>query len=293
MIYDVVIIGGGASGLKTGIEALKKQNKKTLIIESEDYLGGNLNLFIHHGFNNMTGPELATLLVRKYKDLGGEFKVKSTVLSLDKDRNITYISPNEGIQTISAKKVVIASGMQERFTGNINIPIHKFTGIFTIASAHKLINFKGVLPAKEVVIIGKNRWSLILARRFFIEGAKVKAILVDKNFGKSIKEEDFKIIEGFNIPVIKNCEIIELSGTTRVEEIVINNLDTNIEETIPCDGVIISVGYYPEIDFIQDKFEILENHNTNFEDVYICGTARLGEVVLETSYTDVPNIFLK
>ena len=44
--YDLIIVGSGASGLSAGISALKSGIKNVLILEKEDVLGGNLNLFI-------------------------------------------------------------------------------------------------------------------------------------------------------------------------------------------------------------------------------------------------------
>ncbi len=44
--YDLIIIGGGASGLSAGVSALKNGIKKVLILERNSDLGGNLNLFI-------------------------------------------------------------------------------------------------------------------------------------------------------------------------------------------------------------------------------------------------------
>lgn len=292
MTYDVIIIGGGASGLQAGIQALKKGYKNTLILEREDYLGGNLNLFIHSGFDKLTGPELATKLIREFKSLGGEYKVKTNVLNVGKEKQVTYVNPDEKIVTISSKKIIIASGIRERFTGNIIIPIHKYSGIFTIAAAHKMINFKGYLPGKNVVISGRNRWSLFLARRLFIEGANIKAFLIDEHAEMNISNEDLKIIEGFNIPIIKNCTICELSGGDRIEEVTVYNRESKEEKIISCDSLIISVGYYPSIDFIKDDEIIIgKEYKTNSEGIYVCGTARLGEEILETSYMDAINLF--
>ena len=50
--YDLVVIGSGASGLVSAITAMREGVKDVLIIEKEENLGGNLNLFIHDGFGN-------------------------------------------------------------------------------------------------------------------------------------------------------------------------------------------------------------------------------------------------
>ena len=48
--YNLVIIGAGASGLLAGIAALEENIENVLIIEQEEDLGGNLNLFINNDF---------------------------------------------------------------------------------------------------------------------------------------------------------------------------------------------------------------------------------------------------
>ena len=147
--YDLVIIGAGASGLSAGISALKSGIKDVLILEKEDVLGGNLNLFIDNGFGEyylnktVTGPELGSILIRDYKALEGKYKLNTRVLEINRDKVITYVNPEEGIQEIEAKAIILAAGCREKYTGNILIPIHKFTGIFTTGSAHRLVNYNG------------------------------------------------------------------------------------------------------------------------------------------------------
>ena len=178
--YDLVIIGSGASGLSAGVSALKSGIKNVLILEMEDVLGGNLNLFIDNGFGKyylnetVTGPELGSILIKDYKALGGLYKLNTRVLEVNRDKIITYVNPEEGIVEIEAKAIILAAGCRERYTGNILIPIHKFTGIFTVGAAHRLINYSGYIPGKEVIISGDDIWTLIVARRLVIEGATIK-----------------------------------------------------------------------------------------------------------------------
>ena len=77
--YDLIIVGSGASGLSAGVSALKSGIKNVLILEKEEVLGGNLNLFINNGFGEyylndiVTGPELGSILIRDYIELGGQY----------------------------------------------------------------------------------------------------------------------------------------------------------------------------------------------------------------------------
>lgn len=283
--YDLIIIGGGAAGLSAGVSALKNGIKKVLILEREDELGGNLNLFIHNGFGqyylekDVTGPELRSRLIKDFKNLGGLYKLNTEVLEVTKNKMVSYVNPVEGIQEIQATAIILASGCRERFTGNINIPVHKYTGIFTVVSAHRLINLQGFLPGKEVVILGKNIHSLILARRLLIEGAKVNAI-IESSSDIPLEKDELEIIEGFNINIIKNHRIVELDGNERIENIDIQNINSGSIDKIHCDSLILTVGYYPEISFMRKtnielgeyEIPVVKNFETSAKGIFACGT---------------------
>ena len=284
--YDLIIVGAGASGLSAGVSALKSGIKSVLILEKEDVLGGNLNLFIDNGFgeyylnNIVTGPELGSILIKDYKELGGEYKVNTRVLEINRDKIITYVNPNEGIQEVEANAIILAAGCREKYTGNIMIPIHKFTGIFTTGAAHRLVNYSGYLPGKEVIITGDDMWTFILARRLVIEGANLKGIVTER---KCFNRDELDIVNGFNIPIIYTSEVIEIEGEERVNLARINNVETEEITSIECDSLILSVGYLPDNDFMKKMSIIMdgdivrsENNHTSVEGVFITGTMEGG-----------------
>ncbi|WP_294135934.1 NAD(P)/FAD-dependent oxidoreductase [uncultured Clostridium sp.] len=284
--YDLIIVGAGASGLSAGVSALKSGIKSVLILEKEDVLGGNLNLFIDNGFgeyylnNIVTGPELGSILIKDYKELGGEYKVNTRVLEINRDKIITYVNPNEGIQEVEANAIILAAGCREKYTGNIMIPIHKFTGIFTTGAAHRLVNYSGYLPGKEVIITGDDMWTFILARRLVIEGANLKGIVTER---KCFNRDELDIVNGFNIPIIYTSEVIEIEGEERVNLAKVKNIETEEITSIECDSLILSVGYLPDNDFIRKMSLIMdgdriysENNKTSVEGIFITGTMEKG-----------------
>ena len=284
--YDLIIVGAGASGLSAGVSALKSGIKSVLILEKEDVLGGNLNLFIDNGFgeyylnNIVTGPEIGSILIKDYKELGGEYKVNTRVLEINRDKIITYVNPNEGIQEVEANAIILAAGCREKYTGNIMIPIHKFTGIFTTGAAHRLVNYSGYLPGKEVIITGDDMWTFILARRLVIEGANLKGIVTER---KCFNRDELDIVNGFNIPIIYTSEVIEIEGEERVNLAKVKNIETEEITSIECDSLILSVGYLPDNDFIRKMSLIMdgdriysENNKTSVEGIFITGTMEKG-----------------
>lgn len=284
--YDLIVIGAGGSGLLSAITALKEGIKNVLIIEKKESLGGNLNLFINDGFgefylgHKVTGPEFGSELVEEFISLGGIYKIDTKVLEVNEDKIITYVNPEEGISEVKAKSIILASGCREKYTGNIIVPIHKYTGIFTTASAHRLINFEGFLPGKEVIISGNNIWTLVLSRRLIIEGATVVSIITERS---AFDEVEMEILEGFDIPIIYKSKITEVGGEDRIEWVRANIINNKENHILACDSLVLSVGYYPEFDYLK-SLNIKANsngieHNDNaisIEGVFCCGTLASG-----------------
>ena len=182
-MYDIIIIGGGLSGMTAAISASKEGAGKILILEREDYLGGILVQCIHNGFGEniveevLTGPEFAEHFVNQIRSLNIEYKLNTMVLDINNSKVITAVNSEEGIVQYKAGAIVLATGCREKYNGNINVPMHKYAGIYTVGSAHRFINFQGYIPGKNVVILGSSDIALIVARRLIIEGAKVKAVV--------------------------------------------------------------------------------------------------------------------
>jgi len=59
--YDVVVVGAGVSGLLSAL-ALGKEGKKVLVVEKEEYIGGNCRTYDYKGYKVDTGPHIITRL---------------------------------------------------------------------------------------------------------------------------------------------------------------------------------------------------------------------------------------
>lgn len=61
-VYDVIVVGGGISGLMTAL-ALSKKGKTVLILEKNDFIGGNCRTYEINGYKMDTGPHAITGLI--------------------------------------------------------------------------------------------------------------------------------------------------------------------------------------------------------------------------------------
>ena len=138
--------------------------KDILILERDEYLGGILNQCLHNGFGlhkfneELTGPEYANRYEEKIKELNINYMLNTTVLDVTNGKEITAISPEKGVFTINAKAIILAMGCRERAKGSLNIAGTRPAGIYSAGAAQKLVNIKGYMPGKEVVILGSRRY---------------------------------------------------------------------------------------------------------------------------------------
>lgn len=280
---ELVVVGGGPAGMASAIAARENGVRDILLIERDGYLGGLLNQCIHTGFGleyfkeQLTGPEYADRFIRKIRSAPGiEISLRSFVVSLSKDRTITYLKPG-ALNVVRPKAVIMATGCRERTREMIHIPGTRPAGIFSAGLAQRLVNIEGLLPGKEVVIIGSGDIGLIMARRFTLSGAKVKAIIEIEGRTRGLVRNVVQCVEDFDIPIFFNHKVLKIEGEKRVGKVIASKVDGRMNEIpgtrieIGCDTVLISVGLIPENELMESA-GISIDRSARFG-IFVCGNS--------------------
>ena len=266
--FDAVVIGGGAAGMAAALE-LDGRGRKVAIVEREQHLGGILLQCIHAGFGllefdeELTGPEFAERFSCRVPGSDIAVFTGSTVIGLaetgrgaDGERVVTFVSP-AGVARLHARAVVLAMGCRERNRGNVRIPGTRPAGIFTAGLAQRLVNVDGIMPGRNVVIIGSGDIGLVMARRMMWSGARVGAVVEILPRPSGLPRNVVQCLDDFGIPLHLSHVTTAIKGRDRVEAIEVCPLENGALATekafeLPCDTLLLSVGLVPENELSRD-----------------------------------------
>lgn len=287
---DIVIIGGGPAGLAAALAAREAGVTDLLILERGNELGGILNQCIHSGFGlhtfreELTGPEYAARYMDRVLAENIPFRLGAMAVRVTADRRVTYISREEGLETVQARAVVLSMGCRERSRGALSIPGARPAGIYTAGAAQRLMNIDGYRVGREAVILGSGDIGLIMARRLTLEGARVRLVAELMPYSGGLKRNIVQCLDDFGIPLKLSHTVVDIHGRDRVEAVTVAAVDgqrrpiPGTEERIPCDTLLLSVGLLPE------------NELTREAGAAMCA-ATGGPVVSDRLETDLPGIF--
>jgi thioredoxin reductase (NADPH) len=271
---DVLIIGGGPSGLAAAI--FTAQAKLKTIVVDRDLPGGQVKITHlvsnYPGFSEpISGYMLMHQMSEQAKSAGAEFRLAVDITTIDLENKFIVV---DGYETIKARKIIIATGSSPRALNVKGELEYRGQGISYCATCDAKF-YEG----KHVVVIGGGNSAI--EESLFIAKFASKITIVhqfDKLQANKLAQE--KVFAEPKIDFIFEHEPREfIKNGSSVNEVLVENLNTHELKTISCDGAFIFAGMIPNISEIKHYFD-LDNWGyiktdkemkTNIEDVYAVG----------------------
>ncbi len=254
---DIVVIGAGPAGLAAAGEAIRLGAGSVLMIERNPEPGGILNQCIHDGFGierfsaALTGPEYIERFLPVLSEPGVTLKTSAMALKLTPERIVQY-ADKQGLHTVQAGAVILATGCRERTRGAIAVPGTRPAGIYTAGVVQRLTNMENVRVGNRAVILGSGDIGLIMARRLTLEGMEIACVLEKLPYCSGLSRNVRQCLTDYGIPLHLSTTVVDIIGDKHLEAVVAAEVDKagavlpETKRTIPCDTLILSVGLIPE-----------------------------------------------
>ena len=258
IMYDVVVVGAGASGLTTALYTARA-GLNTLVIE-KGVFGGQMQTTAeienYSGFSTISGEELSENMYNQAIEQGVNYTY-GDVEWISKEDDEIFSIYLKGKPTIKAKAVVVATGVQHRLLGVNGEQELAGRGVSYCALCDGSF-FKG----KHVVVVGGGDSALEEANYLSQIVDKVTIVHRRAEFTGQWRLQE-RVMKVNNISTLMNCEVIEIKGENKVEKVIIkvkpvSDKDIIVTYTFDADAVFIYIGLDP-ITPNFDNLRILDN----------------------------------
>jgi thioredoxin reductase (NADPH) len=248
-IYDVVVIGAGPAGLAASVYG-SSEGLKTLLIERKapgGQAGTSSRIENYLGFpTGLSGSDLTRRAVSQAARFGTDFLSPQAVKAITVQDNYKKIILSDDKEII-AKAIVITTGVDYRKLSTPGVSAFTGAGAYYGAANTEAAACKD----KAVYIVGGGN-SAGQAAMYLSKFAKQVNILIRRD-SLSYTMSSYLIdqIKGVkNIAVCPFREIVEAKGNERLEQLVIQNVETGETYTEDAAALYIFIGAKPYTDWL-------------------------------------------
>lgn len=254
MIFDVIIIGGGAAGISTALWCAEL-GLSALLLEARDELGGQLlrvynPIKNHLGVETENGRQLRDVFIKQTANCNFTVRLQAKVEQIDFETKTVSLESGEDL---SAKAIVIATGVRRRKLNIEGEESFKDKGVLESGKREQLsVKDKNIIVAGGGDAAFEN--ALILA-----ETAK-KVTLVYR--GKDFRAREEFVEKAQNNPKIKiliEMNLTKISGENQVQAVEVKNSKTKETKILPAEAVLIRIGVEPNTEIFRGQLGLNEN----------------------------------
>ncbi|HEV2745268.1 MAG TPA: FAD-dependent oxidoreductase [Rubrobacter sp.] len=247
--YDLVIVGGGPSGLAAAVYGAS-EGLSTVLVEREapgGQAGTSSRIENYLGFPaGLSGADLARRAVDQARRFEVEILTPQEVSGVRVEDPYRIVTLSDGTE-ISCYALIVTTGVSYR---KLDVPgAHDLTGRGVYYGAAQTEAFS--CRDEDVYIVGGANSAGQAAMFFSGQASKVSLLCRSDNLRKSMSEYLVKQIEDTdNIEVLLNSSVSAVEGDGHLEKISIANTETGETETVATNSLFIFIGAAPKTDWL-------------------------------------------
>ena len=268
--YDVVIIGGGPGGYTAALYCARA-GLDTVVLEKLS-AGGQMALTMqidnYPGFEEgVDGFTLAQKMQQQAERFGAKTEL-AEVIAVKLEGAIKEIETDSGM--IKSRVVIISTGANPRKMGIEKEDVMVGRGVGYCAHCDGMM-YRG----KTVAVVGGGNTAaadaMLLSRI-----CETVHLIHRRDTLRATKIYHEPLLETKNIVFHWNSKVVDLTDNGKVNGVVLENVKTGERETIPVEGVFVSIGRQPATELFKGQIELDE----------------AGYIVAdETTRTNIPGVF--
>jgi NADPH-dependent 2,4-dienoyl-CoA reductase/sulfur reductase-like enzyme/Fe-S-cluster-containing hydrogenase component 2/bacterioferritin-associated ferredoxin len=247
---EVLVIGGGPSGLSASIE-LGKLGIETILVDDKDRLGGKLVLQTHKFFGSVEDSYAGTRGFEIGRILEGELKklpsvniwLETTAVGVFSDGIVGLVQGNR-YRRIRPGRILVATGAREKM---LSFPGNTLPGVYGAGAFQTLVNRDLVRSSDRVLIVGGGNVGLIAGYHAIQAGIEVAALIEAMPRVGGYKVHADKLMR-LGVPILTGHTIVSAEGEDQVSKATVARLDDDwkvipgTHRTYDVDTVLIAVG---------------------------------------------------
>ena len=251
--YDLIVIGGGPTGLTAAIYGAR-EGLECLVIDKGG-LGGQAaiteRIDNYPGFpEGVEGRDLAGRFVGQAKRYGVELLSAVSVASIERQRDKTIVTTTTG-EDYSAAAIILASGSTYRRLGVPGEDDHLGAGIHFCATCDGPF-YKG---AKELVVVGGGNSGveegLFLSQ--FVDHITLIEFMPELKASRLLQDQ---IHSNPKFTVLTNTEVLEFQGDGKLSTILTRDRGAGEVSQVEASGAFIFIGMRPNVEFLDGAVEL-------------------------------------